>query len=159
MRRLAQILREFNRMDVTIEKLAPKSGDVLFFKVGDQAHVQPAMIEAFLQHLHERGINDCMAMILGPNDTVEPLSKERLEELARAVGYVKSEREDDTRLFRHKGRLDVLRLLEAMASEIEEVKIEEAVGRIREAITKASSNGKEVPKPAETERPIEIPYS
>lgn len=171
LRRVAQILREFNAMDVTIDKVAPKSGDVLLFKVGGEAKLQGPMIEAFLQHLHDRGIKDCMAMVLDKEDSIETVSAERIGELALAAGYVKSESDLQTvSLYnRQKGRQDVLRLLEKIREEIVFANqpdsslenINAVLGRIREAITKASGNGKEAPapKPAEPERPVEIPYT
>ena len=170
LRRVAQILREFNAMDVTIDKVAPQSGDVLLFKVGDDAKLQGPMIEAFLQHLHDRGIKDCMAMVLGKEDSIETVSATRIGELARAIGYIRSsDGQEPLRESRHKGRLDVLRLLEKIREEVVFANqpdsslenINAVLGRIREAITKASGNGKEAPapRPAEPERPVEIPYT
>ena len=57
-----------------------------------------------------------MAMIVGPEDVIETMSAERLDELARAAGYVKGDN-NTARLSRQKGRRDVLRLLEAIYSE------------------------------------------
>ncbi len=151
MRRLAQILREFNTMDVTIEKVSPQSGDVLLFKVGDKAKLQGPMIEAFLQHLHERGIKDCMAMVLAPEDSIETVLAAHIGELAAAAGYSKGSSED-ARQNRQKGRHDVVRLLEGIGAPAE------LVERIKEAIVAAQSNGKEA-KPPEPEAPVERPYA
>jgi len=112
---LRRIVSEFNAMDVTIQRVGIQSGDVLFFKV--QTAPSAEVLEAFLQHLHTKGLRDCMAMIVGPDDVIETLSAARLDELARAAGYVRGDGEAEAQSNQQKGRRQVLNLLRRIAVE------------------------------------------
>lgn len=126
---LKRIVSEFNAMDVTIQRVGIQSGDTLFFKVAEAP--RPEVLESFLQHLHTKGLRDCMAMIVGPEDHIETMSAERLDELATAAGYHKID--PVAELFR--GRRQVLHLLQKIESEEGVVlTIPSVIARVRDAI-------------------------
>ncbi len=134
MKVLSRAAAELNKVSDIISRVGIQHGDLLLFKPQDGQRLTNAMISSLLEVLSQRGIKDVVAMILGPDDTVETIPQSAFDEIARQRGYLRAEATEEMRRRRLAGRRDVLRLLEAIQAQSPEAVLESVVTRIKVAI-------------------------
>ena len=74
-----------------LEKLSLRPGDLVLFKLGNHSEVTTEMIRVFLDVASQRGFSDLNAFLMKPGDSVETLSAEAFDQLARSRGYYSNE--------------------------------------------------------------------
>lgn len=72
-----------------IERIGVQHGDTILFKLGDHSRMTTEMIRVFLDVASQRGLSDINGFLMKPGDSVEKLSDEAFDQLARLKGYVK----------------------------------------------------------------------
>jgi len=90
-----QALHELGTLQATLDLLHPCNGDTILFKLGDHSRMTHEMIRVFLDVVSQRGFTDINAFLMKPGDSVEALSAEAFDQLARMKGYCEAKGVND----------------------------------------------------------------
>jgi hypothetical protein len=86
-----EALIELGKLRSLLEVLHLRNGDTILFKLEERERMTNEMIRTFLDVASERGLKDINALLLKAGDSVEALTDEAFDQLARMKGYIRED--------------------------------------------------------------------